>query len=141
MFRISLLALLGFALASAAPAWAACAGADPAITSVAVKSVAQANGINHYTLAVTVINDGSQAQAKDVLQFVDISQVPGEKLDAKGVPPLQAGQSYTFTYVTMRSAEAGNGTTHLHFQLDVRQPSPAGAADCNAANDAYTLTF
>ena len=141
MLRVSLLALLGFALVEVAPAWAACAGADPAIASVAVKSVTEANGINHYTLAVTVTNDGSQAQAKDVLQFVDIYQVPGEKLDAKGVPPLQPGQSYTFTYVTMRSAEAGNGTTHLRFQLDLRQSSPGGAADCSGANDTSTLTF
>jgi hypothetical protein len=141
MLRISLLALLGFALVEVAPAWAACAGADPAIASVAVKSVAEAGGISNYTLAVTVTNDGSQAQAKDVLQFVDIYQVPGEKLDSKGVPPLRPGQSYTFTYVTMRSAEAGNGTSHLRFQLDVRQPSPAGAADCSGANDTSTLTF
>ncbi len=141
MFRISLLALLGFALAGVGPAWAACAGPDPAITSVAVKSVSQSSGVNRYTLGVTVTNGGSQAQANDVLQFVDIYQVPGEKLDAKGVPPLQPGQSYTFTYVTMRANDAGNGTTHMRFQLDVRQPSPAGAADCNAANDSYTLTF
>jgi hypothetical protein len=141
MLRIGLLALLGFALVEVAPAWAACAGADPAIASVAVKSVAEADGINPYTLAVTVTNDGSQAQAKDVMQFVDIYQVPGEKLDAKGIPPLRAGQSYTFTYVTMRSAEAGNGTTHLRFQLDVRQPSRAAAANCNGANDTRTLTF
>ena len=141
MLRISLLALLGFALVEVAPAWAACAGADPAIASVAVKSVAETGGINHYTLSVTVTNEGRQAQAKDVLQFVDIYHVPGEKLDAKGVPPLQPGQSYTFTYATMRSAEAGNGTSHLRFQLDVRQPSPAGAADCSGANDTSTLTF
>lgn len=141
MLRISLLALLGFALAGAAPAWAACNGADPGIASAAVKNVASANGMNRYTLAVTVTNNGNQAQAKDVLQFVDIYQVPGQKLDAKSVPPLQAGQSYTVTYTTMRAADAGNGTTHMRFQLDVHQPSPAGAADCSAANDVYTVSF
>lgn len=141
MFRISLLALLGFALAGTAPASAACAGPDPAITSVAVKNVAQSGGISHYTLAVTVTNDGSRAQAKDVLQFVDIYQVPGEKLDAKSVPPLQAGQTYTVTYETMRASDAGNGTTHLRFALDQRQPSPGSGTDCNAANDSYPFTF
>lgn len=141
MLRIGLLAVLGFALAGGAPAWAACSGADPAITAVAVKNVAQASGTNHYTLAVTVTNNGDQAQASNVLQFVDIYQVPGEKLDAKGVPPLRPGQSYTFDYITMRSSEAATGTTTMRFALDVRQPSPAGAADCSSANDAYTLKF
>ena len=139
MLRVGLLALLGFALAGAAPASAACAGPDPAITSVAVKNVAQSGGMNRYTLAVTVTNDGSQAQAKDTLQFVDIYQVPGEKLDAKGVPPLQPGQAYTVTYDTMRASDAGNGTTHLRFQLDLKQP--ASGADCSAANDVYSFTF
>lgn len=139
MFRVSLLALLGFALAGAAPASAACAGPDPAITSVAVKNVAQSGGMSRYTLAVTVTNAGSQAQAKDTLQFVDIYQVPGEKLDAKGVPPLQPGQAYTFTYDTTRASDAGSGTTHLRFQLDLRQGASGG--DCNAANDVYAFTF
>ena len=137
MLRIGLLAVLAFALAGAGPARAACAGADPAIVAAAVKNVSQANGINHYTIAVTVTNQGGQAQPKDTLQFVDISQVPGEKLDSKGVPPLQPGQSYTFNYVTMRSTEAGSGTTHLRFQIDMTQ----GDADCNAANDVFTLAF
>lgn len=139
MFRLCILATLGFAVSVVAPASAACAGADPAIAGATVKNVTQTHGSSRYTVAVTVTNEGSMAQAKDVLQFVDIYQVPGEKLDAKGVPPLQPGGSYTFTYDYLRSNEAGMGTTTLRFQLDMRNPSPPGAQDCNAANDTFTL--
>ena len=141
MLRIVTLTVLAIVSAGPGVASAACGGADPAITTVAVKSVTQAGGINHYTLTGTVVNDGSQAQAKDTLQFVDIFQQPGEKLDAKGIPPLAPGQSYTFSYVMLRSAEAGNGTTTLHFQLDLHQPAPSASSNCNTANDTYSVTF
>jgi len=141
MLRLCFLAFLGFVVTSAGPAFAACAGADPALTSVAVKSVAQANGINRYTLLGTVVNKGSQAQASDVLQFVNIYQTPGQKLDAKGIPPLGPAQSYTFSYVMLRASDAGRGTTTLRFQLEMRQPSPPGAADCDTSNDSFTVTF
>jgi hypothetical protein len=140
MLRILALTIFGVMLVSTGAASAACSGADPALTSVAVKSVTQANGINHYTLSGTVLNAGSEAQASDALQFVDIYQTPGEKLDAKGIPPLRPGQSYTFSYVMLRSVEAGKGTTTLRFQLDVRQPS-SGMANCNTSNDVLTVTF
>jgi hypothetical protein len=140
MFRICLLASLGFALLTAAPASAACSGPDPAITSVAVKSVSQSNGMNNYTLVGTVTNNGGQAQSKDTLQFVDISQTPGEKLDAKGIPPLRPGESYTFSYVMQRATESGKGTTTLRFQLDMRQP-PGTAGNCETGNDTQTVTF
>ena len=48
-----------------------------------------------------------------------------DKLDTKSVPPLKAGESFTFTYVSIRSSQAGKGTTQLGFQLD---PIPASAA-------------
>jgi hypothetical protein len=141
MLRMTVLAFLGFVATTAGIAPAACTGADPALTSVAVKSVTRANGINRYTLVGTVVNDGAQAQASNVLQFVDISQTPGEKLDSKGIPPLKAGESSTFSYVLLRSAESGDGTTTLRFQLDMRQPAASGAADCNAGNDSFSVTF
>jgi hypothetical protein len=127
-------------LASAGTASASCAGADPAITSVAVRNVAQSGGVNRYALVGTVVNAGSQGQPNDTLQFVDIYQNPGEKLDAKGIPPLQPGQSYTFSYVMLRSTEAGKGTTTLRFKLDIHQPA-ASMADCDGSNDSFTLTF
>jgi len=138
MLRIVPLAALAFVLAVPAPGSAACAGPDPAITSVVVKSVTQAGGMNHYTLVGTVTNAGGQAQANDTLQFVDISQHPGEKLDAKGIPPLRPGESYTFSYETLRATDAGSGTTTLHFQLDERQPA---GSDCDTSNDSFTLSF
>jgi hypothetical protein len=141
MLRTCILAFLGLALIPAGPASAACSGADPALTSVAVKSVVQANGVKRYTLVGTVVNSGSEGQGSNVLQFVDIYQTPGEKLDAKGIPPLKAGESYTFSYVLLRSTEAGNATTTLRFQLDMRHPASSSGANCNTGNDSFTVTF
>jgi hypothetical protein len=140
MFRMMTAALLLFAQTAAASASTACAGADPTIVSVAVKGVNSEGGLNRYKLSGTVVNVGRMAQASNVLQFVDIYEVGG-KLDAKGIPPLKPGQSYTFSYVVSRSRDAGKGTTELAFQLDVRQPSPPGSQDCNADNDRFTLSF
>lgn len=141
MLRTMTLALLAFALTGqAALAATACAGADPSITSVVVKSVSSTGGTSSYQLSGTVVNNGSQGQASNVLQFVDISQT-GARLDAKTIPPLKAGESYTFSYVAQRSADAGKGTTKLDFQLDMHQPASPGAENCSASDDAFTLTF
>ena len=85
---------------------AACMGADPAIVSVAVKGMQSSGGLNRYTLSGKVANLGSAGQAPNTLQFVDIYK-GNTKLDSRGVPPLRAGQSYAFEYVTERSAQAG----------------------------------
>ena len=128
--------LLLLAQTVAASASTTCAGADPAIASVAVKSVNSAGGLNRYALSGTVVNAGHTAQASDTLQFVDIYK-GSEKLDAKGIPPLKPGQSYTFSYVSVRSSDAGKGTTKLTFRLDVRQSSQ----NCSAGNDSTAVTF
>jgi hypothetical protein len=142
MFRTTALALLAFAQMLAGAASAACVGADPAIASVSVKGVTQGGpgGVNRYNIAGTVVNMGSEGQASNVLQFVNIYE-NGDKLDSRGVPPLKAGQSYTFSYAVLRSADAGKGTGILSFRLDVRQPSPPGREDCNPSNDSFTLRF
>lgn len=140
MFRIIITALLLISQTAVASASTACAGADPALVSVVVKSVTHNGSVNRYNLTGTVVNLGSMRQVSSVLQSVDIYQT-GEKLDAKSIPPLEAGQSYTFSYVAERSTEAANGTTKLRFQLDVRQPSPPGQQDCNQGNDTFTLTL
>lgn len=141
MLRTIACAALGFVLAAtAAGAAATCAGADPAITAVGVAGVTPAGGIDQYHIAGTVVNHGSQGQASNVLQFVDIYQ-NGQRLDAKSIPPLAAGQSFTFTYVALRSTDAGKGTTTLHFQLRMRQPSPGGSENCSTGDDTNAVTF
>ncbi len=134
---VALLLLAQSAVASAATT---CPGPDPAIVSVAVQSVVRDGGLHRYHLAGTVVNAGGAAQAGNTLQFVDIFE-NGIKLDERGIPPLKAGQAYTFTYISSRSRQAGKGTTKLAFQLDVRHPSPTQLQDCNRANDRYTLRF
>lgn len=120
----------------AGAAWAStCSGTHPAIVSVAVKNVMSAGNLNRYEISGTVVNDGSSGQASSALQFVDIS-MDGEKLDAKSIPPLGAGQSHTFTYEYQRNANAGTGTTKLTFKLDLQNTTA-----CSAANDRYVLTL
>ena len=139
MLRMMAVALLLFAQTAAASASAACAGADPAIVSVAVHRVVPLGALNRYELAGRVVNMGRAAQAGNVLQFVDIYQ-NGVKINERGIPPLKPGQSYTFSYASERSRQAGNGTTTLWFQLAV----PAGARasqNCNPNNDRVKLSF
>lgn len=117
-----------------------CAGADPAIVSASVQSTNSDGRVSRYSLAVRVVNLGRAKQPSNLLQSIDVYE-NGIKLDTKGLPPLRPGQGYTFRYVYQRSTDAGAGTTELHLQLSVRQPSPPGKQDCNAANDAFTVTF
>lgn len=124
-----------------APAFATvCMGADPAIVSVAVKGMQSSDGLNHYTLSGKVANLGSTGQASNTLQFVDIYK-GSTKLDSRGVPPLRAGQSYAFEYVTDRSAQAGAQTTTLGFRMDVREPPNTGSQACNTSNGLTMVRF
>jgi hypothetical protein len=142
MFRTTVLTLLALTLISTGVASAACAGADPAITSVSVKSVTQGGpgGVNRYNIAGTVVNVGTEGQLSNVLHFVNIYE-NGDKLDSRGVPPLRPGQSYTFSYAVLRSVDAGKGTGILSFRLNVGQSSVPGREDCNLSNDSFTLRF
>lgn len=140
MLRTAILAAIAFALPAPSLAAGTCAGADPAIVSVVVANVTPAGGVDQYHLTGTVTNRGTAGQASNVLQFVDIYQ-QDVRLDAKSIPPLGPGQSANFDYVALRSSDAGKGTTTLNFRLRFRQPVPPGAADCDAANDTFSLNF
>jgi hypothetical protein len=140
MVRTAILATIVFALPAPSLAAATCAGADPAIVSVVVANVTPAAGVDQYHVTGTVTNRGTAGQASNVLQFVDIYQ-QGVRLDAKSIPPLGPGRSATFDYVALRSTDAGKGTTTLNFRMRYRQPVPPGSADCDASNDAFSLTF
>lgn len=114
-----------------------CAGPDPSILSAKVTSVTNEGGLDRYAIVGTVTNAGTQDQASNVLQSVDI-YMDGQKLDAKSIPPLKAGQSDTFTYDAERAAKAGKGTTTLVFRFDGHHTT---AADCSAKDKTYSLTF
>jgi hypothetical protein len=117
-----------------------CAGADPAIVSVVVKGMQPDGGINHYTLSGKVSNLGSLGQGSSTLQFVDIYR--GEtKIDSRGVPPLRAGESYTFEYVSSRSAQAGDQTTALGFRMRAADSSSANSQSCSAGNGITMIRF
>ena len=112
---------------------ASCRGSDPQIAAVVVERVETMGNINRYHLSGTVTNMGAATQASNLLQSVDIFDAD-DRLDTKSIPPLRPGESFTFTYVSVRSAQAGKGTTQLGFQLDPISP-------CSVGNDRYTLTF
>jgi hypothetical protein len=113
---------------------APCAGALPAISSVAVERTTQVGELNDYTLRVSVLNRGDLSQAGNVLQSVDIYR-DGTKVDQKGVPPLKAGGTYTFLYFFQRNSDAGDGTTTFTFRMD---PRPSNA--CDSSGDRYDLS-
>ncbi|HEY6326366.1 MAG TPA: hypothetical protein VIW73_07645 [Candidatus Cybelea sp.] len=137
MAMIRTMAVVVFLLAQTAVAASAatCAGANPAITKVAVQSVTSDGKLNQYHIVGTVVNFGSQTQPSNTLQFVDIWQY-GIRLDAKSIRPLAPLQSATFTYTWPRSVEAAKGTSVLNFRIRMEQGS-----DCNPANGSYNLTL
>lgn len=141
MLKPFLAAALVLACTPAALAATPCAGADPALTSAAVKNVTTDGGINHYSISGVVTNTGRARQASNVLQFVDVYR-DREKLDNIGIPPLKPGQSYTFSWTFDRSTEAGDGTTRLHLRLRMTNP-PGGSPsqNCNADNDTRVIQF
>lgn len=140
MFRIAIFVLLTVTSTSAAGmAAGTCAGPDPSLGKVAVGSVTTSGNLNNYHITGTVTNVGGATQAKDVLQSVDI-YMADQKLDAKSIPPLAAGQSATFDYVYQRSKDAGQGTTRLRFVLDMHNPSGT-AQDCSTQDDQTEVQF
>lgn len=139
VLTLILVILVQIPLATAA---VACPGADLAMTSLTVGSMAKdANGyLNDYRLVAKVTNVGDARQASNVLQFVDFNQY-GARLDDRGVPPLRPGESYVVTYVWRRSVDAGNQTSPMSFHLRVSSPLPAGENECNSSNDARSIQF
>jgi hypothetical protein len=135
MIRVPSALLVVLALAPEAAPAASCAGANPALTSVTVKNVTTSGQLNTYHMVGTVTNLGSQGQPSNTLQFVDI-YVDQIKKNDRGIPPLAPGQSYTFGFDWPRSADAGSGTTTVHFRIRMVQGS-----DCNPANGTNSVTF
>lgn len=125
-----ILALSALALAASAqilPVQAqGCSAAGPAISSVSVSSATPDGNMTRYTLTGTVVNGGG-SQPSNMLQSVAIFMA-GDKLDSRSIPPLQAGQSYKFSYDYLRSRDAGNGTTRLAFKLDPSTSSCGASA-------------
>ncbi|HLX26772.1 MAG TPA: hypothetical protein VKR05_07240 [Candidatus Cybelea sp.] len=139
MFRIILLTLLAVGMTPVGSFAAECGASGLAVSSVTVGSVTPMGKLNKYHLIAKVTNVSGASQPSSALQFVDIYQGT-EKLDAKSVPPLGAGQSYMVAYDSLRSPEAGNGTTTLTFALDTTRPISAMPQSCIAASG-NTVTF
>ncbi len=138
MLAILLLPTLLLAQASGAPA---CSGADPAITKAVSRLVStDSSGTNHYQLTVTVVNFGASGEPSNALISVDVWQ-DENKVDEKGLPPLRAGQAYSFNESYVRASDAAMGSTTFRFALDFHQPAISPASDCDTSNDTYKLKF
>jgi len=114
---------------------AACA--NPSILSATIQPVTANGGLNHYTIAITVQNQGNVRQPSNLLQSVDVIQ-DGLRVDRIGLQPLSPKQSQKVTYSFDRSADAGDGTTNLTFTLDFNGRSGTNI-DCGTGNETYTL--
>ncbi|HTV73920.1 MAG TPA: hypothetical protein VME66_09475 [Candidatus Acidoferrales bacterium] len=104
----------------------ACPDSAPTIESATVANVQDNGSLKTYIVEGTVVNPSDQSEAGNVLQSVDVLQ-DGQKVNEIGIPPLAAGQSYEFHQTVVRSAEAGNKTTRLTFQLRVHSPQSCAA--------------
>lgn len=122
-----------FLLAALTPGVAG-ACSNLSLANVAVKNTTSDGNLSHYQINGVVTNNGA-SQASSTLQSVDVYKGP-VKLDSKSVPPLKAGQSFTFTYVSTRSSDAGTGSSHLRFVLDAKNGSM-----CSASGPPATVTF
>lgn len=130
---MSKFALAIFLVAALTPAVAnACSNLS--LGNVAVKNMTTDGNLNYYHINGVVTNNGAN-QASSALQAVDVYKGPVKK-DSKSIPPLKAGQSFTFTYVSDRSSDAGTNTSHLRFLLDAKNGTM-----CNPAAPPATLTF
>jgi opacity protein-like surface antigen len=92
----------------------------PTVAAARIGGVTRSDGLNHYRVVMNIEN-AHDAQPSDTLQFVDIYH-DGVKLDAIGVPPLKSSGSYSAAYTFTRSSDAGEGTTTLNLQIEMRQP-------------------
>jgi hypothetical protein len=117
---MSKFALAIFLLAALTPGIAS-ACSNLSIGNVGVKNMTSDGKLNHYQINGVVTNNGA-SQSSSTLQAADVFRGP-VKLDSKSVPPLKAGQSFTFTYISDRSSDAGTGTSHLRFVLDAKNGS------------------
>jgi len=111
--------------------------ANPSIVSARIQSVTTNGGLNHYTIAITVQNQGSVRQPGNLLQSVDVFQ-DGLRVDRIGLQPLSPKQSQKVTYSFDRAADAGNGTTNLTLTLDFNGRSGKNV-DCEAGIETVTL--
>jgi len=121
------------AAAAAMTSAPACQGVDMAITAITSTST-QSTDVTRFTLTVTVANLGTKNEPGNTLQSVEIV-LDDNKNGQKGVPPLRAGQKYTFTYDVLRANDTEPGSTIVKFHI-VQQ---SAVQDCNPANDSYRI--
>ena len=126
-------ALALFLVAALAPSVAG-ACSNLSLGNVGVKNMTSNGNLNHYQIDGVVTNNGAN-QPSSALQAVDVYKGP-VKLDSRSIPPLKGGQSFTFSYVSDRSSDAGTNSSHLRFVLDAKNGSL-----CSASAAPATVTF
>ena len=124
-------------LVSAALMQSACA--NPDIVSAGVQSVRTIGSVNHYTVAVSIRNEGSVRQPSNLLQSLIVSK-DGERLDRIGLQPLRPKQSQVVTFTFDRSTDAGSDTTHLTLALTT-SGREGDDVSCHAGRETLTISI
>ncbi len=122
---------------SAALMQAACA--NPSIVSARVQSVTSSGAVNHYTIAISVENEGTLKQPSNLLQSVIVSK-DGQRLDRIGLQPLRPKQTQTVRFTFDRGTDAGSGTTDLTLTLSTNGRE-GNDVDCHAGQETLILTI
>jgi hypothetical protein len=112
--------------------------ANPSILSAGIQSVATNGALKHYTIAITVANQGNIRQPSNLLQSVFVFQ-DGQKVDEIGLKPLRPKQTQKVSYSFDRAADAGAQTMDLMFTLDLNGRS-GNNVDCHAGNESFAIT-
>jgi hypothetical protein len=111
--------------------------ANPSIVTAAVTSVTSDGKLNHYTISITVRNQGTVRQPSNLLQSLDVFQ-NDQKVGQIGLQSLGPNQSQKVTYSFDRSADAGDGTTKLTFTLDLNGSS-GNDVDCHQGTESLHI--
>lgn len=127
--------MLGLILA-AALAGGSCA--NPSIQSASIQSVTTNGPLKHYTIAITVQNQGNVRQPSNLLQSLDVFQ-DGQKVGRIGLQPLGPKRSQKVTYSFDRAADANVGTTDLTFTIDTNGRS-GNNVDCHAGDESFMIS-
>ena len=118
---------------------AACATADPAVTSLTSQLFKKRGGVDHYVITTVVTNVGPQSQTPDISQRVELLR-NGVVLAPQTLPALGAGIAYTLAFAIDRPASERSQplTVTLRYEL-VSGDRKRNA--CDPANDEITKTF
>jgi hypothetical protein len=123
----------------ASPSPAACAAADPAVTSLTSQLFKKKGGLDHYVITTIVTNVGRESQTPDIAQRIELVR-NGKVLAPQAFPALGAGVAYTLAFAVDRPAAERSDPLTVTVRYLLTTGDPARNA-CDRSNDEITKTF